>query len=95
MIIFSQVLLKIGQYKQYPLFKVEIESVVISRLEKIRHKERTNSASSITSDTTSNSASGCMNQNSHNSSAIFNSEENSVDRQIKAETERMGNLYLG
>ena len=82
--------MKIGQYKTYPAFTVELESVVIKRMEKIRSKQ--NSNTTTMSGNTNVDISG--NHNSHNSGCYFNSEENSADRQIRIETEKLERLCL-
>ena len=83
--------MKIGQYKTYPAFTVELESVVIKRMEKIRSKQ--NSSDNNTG-TNQNTNVDNNNANSHHSGCYFNSEENSADRKIKIETEKLDRLCL-
>ena len=71
---FLQVLLKIGQSTDFPKLTVEIESVLVRRLQKIQSKlRRVNN----------------QNDNNSNSNIIFVSEENTND-QIVNQMESLG-----
>ena len=72
---------------------MEIEAVVIKRMEKIRSKQNSD-ANNVGTNQNTNVDNSNGNQNSHNSGCYFNSEENSADRKIKIETEKLDRLCL-